>query len=112
MKKDFELMAVQHETSEASLRKRHQEAVNDLTDQLDHSNKQRTKYTSLSLLILHQLYYMISQSGCLVAATSFLGHHHHHHSRIYSAPITKTRTYVHYKSPICAIKDGEMVNKY
>jgi len=43
IKKDLELMAVQHETSEASLRKRHQEALNELTDQLEQSNKQRAK---------------------------------------------------------------------
>jgi len=43
LKKDFELMAVQHETSEASLRKRHQEALNELTDQLEQSNKHRAK---------------------------------------------------------------------
>jgi len=36
-------MAVQHETSEANLRKRHQEALNELTDQLEQNNKQRAK---------------------------------------------------------------------
>jgi len=41
-------MAVQHETSEASLRKRHQEALNELTEQLDQSNKQRAKSVELS----------------------------------------------------------------
>jgi len=50
MKKDFELMAVQHETSEASLRKRHQEALNELTDQLEQSNRQRAKSVVLRLL--------------------------------------------------------------
>jgi len=48
LKKDFELMAIQHETSEASLRKRHQEALNELTEQLDQSNKQRAKSVELS----------------------------------------------------------------
>jgi len=43
MKKDFELMVVQHETAEANLRKRHQEALNELTDQLEQSNKHRAK---------------------------------------------------------------------
>ena len=43
LKKDVELMAVQYESSEAGLRKRHQDAVNDLTDQLEQSNKQRSK---------------------------------------------------------------------
>jgi len=42
-------MAVQHETSEASLRKRHQEAVNELTDQLEQSNKHRAKSVSLCM---------------------------------------------------------------
>jgi hypothetical protein len=43
VKKDLELFTVQQESSEASLRKRHQEQLNDLTDQLDQSNKQRAK---------------------------------------------------------------------
>jgi len=50
MKKDFELMSVQHETSEASLRKRHQEALNELSDQLEHNNKQRAKSVFLSVI--------------------------------------------------------------
>ena len=56
MKKDFELMAVQHETSEASLRKRHQEALNELTDQLEQTSKQRAKSVSLSRRVI-QLYH-------------------------------------------------------
>ena len=43
MKKDLELMTIQYETSEASLKKRHQEAINDLTDQLEQLNRQRNK---------------------------------------------------------------------
>ena len=43
LRKDIELLSVQHESSEASLRKRHQEALNELTDQLEQSNKQRAK---------------------------------------------------------------------
>jgi myosin heavy chain 6/7 len=43
VKKDLELLIVQQESSEASLRKRHQEALNELSDQLDQSNKHRAK---------------------------------------------------------------------
>jgi len=43
VKKDLELMTVQYESLEASLRKRHQEALRDLQDQLDYSNKSRAK---------------------------------------------------------------------
>ena len=47
VKKDFELLTVQFESLEASLRKRHQEAMRDLQDQLDHANKAKAKYVSL-----------------------------------------------------------------
>jgi len=43
MKKDMELIIIQQETSEASLKKRHQETVNELTDQLEQLNRQRNK---------------------------------------------------------------------
>jgi len=43
LKKDLELIMIQHETSEASLKKRHQEVVNDLNDQLEQLNRQRNK---------------------------------------------------------------------
>lgn len=43
LKKDFELLTVQHESSEASLRKRHQEALNELSDQVEHLNKHKAK---------------------------------------------------------------------
>ena len=43
LKKDLELLTVQHESSEASLRKRHQEVVTDLSAQLDNANRQRAK---------------------------------------------------------------------
>lgn len=46
LKKDYEVLAIQHETSEASLRKRHQEIVNELTDQIEHLNRARAKYAS------------------------------------------------------------------
>jgi len=58
MKKDFELMAVQHETSEASLRKRHQEAVNDLSDQLDQTNKHRAKSVQSSFTIIAFVFHL------------------------------------------------------
>jgi hypothetical protein len=46
LKKDFELLSVQHESSEASLRKRHQEALNELNDQVEQLNKYKAKYVS------------------------------------------------------------------
>jgi len=48
LKKDLELISIQYETSEASLKKRHQEAINDLTDQLEQLNRQRNKYVGTS----------------------------------------------------------------
>jgi len=55
LKKDLELITIQQETSEASLRKRHQEAINDLTDQLEQLNRQRNKSaaTHNTPLLLH-----------------------------------------------------------
>jgi len=46
LKKDLELITIQHETSEASLKKRYQETINDLTDQLEQLNRQRNKSLS------------------------------------------------------------------
>jgi len=43
LRKDIELLSVQHESSEASLRKRHQEAINELTDQIEQLSKHRNK---------------------------------------------------------------------
>jgi len=43
LKKDLELITIQQETSEASLKKRHQETINELTDQLEQLNRQRNK---------------------------------------------------------------------
>jgi len=48
LKKDLELVIIQQETSEASLKKRHQEAINDLTDQLEQLNRQRNKWANLA----------------------------------------------------------------
>jgi len=43
LRKDIELLTVQHESAEASLRKRHQEAINELTDQIEQLSKHRNK---------------------------------------------------------------------
>jgi len=43
LRKDIELLTVQHESSEASLRKRHQEAINELNDQIEQLSKHRNK---------------------------------------------------------------------
>jgi len=43
LKKDFDASASQHEESEALLKKRHQELINDLNDQLDKASKAKTK---------------------------------------------------------------------
>jgi len=43
LRKDIELLTVQHESAEASLRKRHQEAINELQDQIDQLSKHRNK---------------------------------------------------------------------
>lgn len=44
MKKDFELINIQHESAEASLRKKHQDAVQALTEQVEHLSKHRNKF--------------------------------------------------------------------
>ena len=44
MKKDMELVNVQHESSEASIRKRFQDQINDLTEQMERANKLKSKY--------------------------------------------------------------------
>jgi len=43
MKKEVELINVQHESNEQSLKKRHQEQINDFSDQLERANKQKSK---------------------------------------------------------------------
>ena len=42
-KKEMELLSVQHESNEQSLKKRHQEQLNELNDQLERANKQKSK---------------------------------------------------------------------
>jgi len=44
LKKDFEVVMSEREMSEAALRKRHQDAMNELTQQLENTNRNRTKY--------------------------------------------------------------------
>lgn len=48
VKKEIELINVQHEANEQTLKKRHQEQLNDLNEQLERSNKQKSKYGSHS----------------------------------------------------------------
>jgi len=48
LRKDIELLTVQHESSEASLRKRHQEAIAELNDQIEQLSKHRNKSVSQS----------------------------------------------------------------
>ena len=43
MKKEVELINVQHESNEQSLKKRHQEQINDFSDQLERANKHKSK---------------------------------------------------------------------
>jgi len=43
LKKDFELFVIEHETAEASQRKRYQDTINELTDQLEHLNRNKSK---------------------------------------------------------------------
>jgi len=42
-KKEMELMTVQFESNEQTLKKRHQEQLNDVNDQLERANKQKSK---------------------------------------------------------------------
>lgn len=43
LKKDFDTLVAERDMTEASLRKRHQDAVNEFNQQLENLNKQRTK---------------------------------------------------------------------
>lgn len=53
IKKDFDLAMVQHESAEASLRKRHTDAVNELTDQVEYLTRGKSK----SVDDILQIYY-------------------------------------------------------
>jgi beta-lactamase superfamily II metal-dependent hydrolase len=43
-KKDSDLLSVQHEASETSLKKRFQDQINELNEQLDRASKAKSKY--------------------------------------------------------------------
>ena len=43
MRKDMELLSVQFESNEVSIRKRHQEQVNDMTDQIEFLTRGKSK---------------------------------------------------------------------
>ena len=43
LKKDIDIVTVQYESSEASTRKRHQEAINDLSEQVDMLQRTKSK---------------------------------------------------------------------
>jgi len=43
LKKDLEIVISEREMSESALRKRHQDAINELTQQLENTNRNRTK---------------------------------------------------------------------
>jgi len=43
VKKEMELLNVQYESNEQSLKKRHQEQLNEVNDQLERANKQKSK---------------------------------------------------------------------
>lgn len=45
LRKDIELLTIQYEGQEASMRKKHQEALNDLSDQVDYLQKTKNRYT-------------------------------------------------------------------
>jgi len=49
LKKDLEMVISEREMSEAALRKRHQDAMNELTQQLENTNRIRTKYVYCTL---------------------------------------------------------------
>ena len=50
VRKDLELLTVQYESQEASLRKKHTEAVNDLSDQVDYLSKTKNRYADLCIM--------------------------------------------------------------
>jgi len=54
-KKDAELAVTQFEANESTLKKRFQEQLADVNDQLERSNKAKSKYVSLGQLSLPSL---------------------------------------------------------
>jgi len=53
LRKDIELLTIQYEGQEASMRKKHQEAMNDLSDQVDYLSKTKNRYASLWYMYKH-----------------------------------------------------------
>ena len=53
LKKDLETVVTEREMSEAALRKRHQDAVNELSQQLENNNRKSTKYVTRIVAILY-----------------------------------------------------------
>lgn len=51
LRKDIELLTIQYESQEGSMRKKHNEAMNDLSDQLDYLQKNKNRYTCLCLFM-------------------------------------------------------------
>ena len=63
LKKDLELILIERETSETSLKKRYQETINDLTDQLEQLNRQRNKYEHSPRFTAPSLALSLSRTG-------------------------------------------------
>lgn len=55
LRRDLEEQAMQHESVASSLRKKHQDAVNELSDQLDQVNKSKQKYVCLKTVAGQQV---------------------------------------------------------
>lgn len=55
LRKDFELANASYESSEASMRKRHQDALNDLADQLEYMTKSKGRYVLSANALLSNL---------------------------------------------------------
>jgi len=53
LNKDLETVVTEREMSEAALRKRHQDAVNELSQQLENNNRKSTKYVTRIVAILY-----------------------------------------------------------
>ncbi len=47
MRKDMELTIVQYESSDASMRKKHQDAMNEFSEQIDFLSKNKNKYVAI-----------------------------------------------------------------
>lgn len=44
LRKDIEILTIQYESTESSMRKKHQEAYNDLSDQIDYLSKTKNRF--------------------------------------------------------------------